>query len=137
MPDKSYVTMEQHICLVCGAVFDTGNILLHRNLREVFDRYTVTGRSLCPECLKRREEGYVFFVECTQPYASVESLAPEQATPTGNYARVRKHVADMLFPEKSLDFMAYVAPDVFQWLKDQAGRLTSEEPANTQQQSEE
>ena len=46
---KSYVTIEQHVCPVCGKAHDTGTILLDRRLRERFDMYTPTGYGLCPE----------------------------------------------------------------------------------------
>ena len=33
MNDKSHVSLEQHVCLVCGTAFDTGAILLDKRLR--------------------------------------------------------------------------------------------------------
>ena len=33
MDDKSYVSLEQRLCLVCGAPFDTGNLLLEQGRR--------------------------------------------------------------------------------------------------------
>ena len=34
MNDKSHVSLEQHVCLVCGKAFDTGTILLDKRLRQ-------------------------------------------------------------------------------------------------------
>lgn len=31
---KSYITMEQHQCHVCGKIFDTGALLLDTHLRK-------------------------------------------------------------------------------------------------------
>ena len=45
--EKSYVTLEQHVCPVCLKTFDTGNLLLDDKLRDVFKKYTVTGYGLC------------------------------------------------------------------------------------------
>jgi len=48
MNDKSHVSLEQRVCLVCGTTFDTGAILLDKRLRQHLDRHTVTGWGLCP-----------------------------------------------------------------------------------------
>ena len=37
MDDKSHVSLEQQLCLMCGTAFDTGNILLDRRLRALED----------------------------------------------------------------------------------------------------
>ena len=49
MNDKSHVSLEQHVCLVCGAGFDTGTILLDKRLRASMERHTAIGWGLCPE----------------------------------------------------------------------------------------
>lgn len=49
MSDKSHVSLEQHVCLVCGARFDTGAVLLDRRLRASMEYQTVTDWGLCPE----------------------------------------------------------------------------------------
>ncbi|SFE17291.1 hypothetical protein SAMN03159379_07464, partial [Variovorax sp. NFACC26] len=46
MDEKSHVSMEQHLCLVCGLGFDTGGILFDRRLRQSMQRHTVTGWGL-------------------------------------------------------------------------------------------
>ena len=38
MNDKSHVSLEQHVCLVCGTAFDTGAILLDKRLRASMER---------------------------------------------------------------------------------------------------
>ncbi len=43
MDDKSHVSLEQQLCLVCGTAFDTGNILLDRRLRASMKHQTTTG----------------------------------------------------------------------------------------------
>ncbi|WP_430522156.1 hypothetical protein [Pseudomonas aeruginosa] len=48
MNDKSHVSLEQHVCLVCGTAFDTGAILLDKRLRASMERHTATGWGLCP-----------------------------------------------------------------------------------------
>lgn len=54
MNDKSHVSLEQHVCLVCGTVFDTGAILLDKRLRTSMKLHTAT---LCPEHQKLFDDG--------------------------------------------------------------------------------
>src|SRR3546814_5168048 len=49
MNDKSHVSLEQHVCLVCGVAFDTGAILLDKRLRASLERHTATGWGLRSE----------------------------------------------------------------------------------------
>lgn len=64
MSDKSHVSLEQHVCLVCDTAFDTGAILLEKRLRQSMERYTATGWGLCPEHQKLSDDGFVALVEC-------------------------------------------------------------------------
>jgi len=99
---KSYVTIEQHICPVCGKTFDTGNILLDKRLKDSFDRYTPTGYSLCPEHQKQKEDGYIFLIELAE-----EPRPKEEPKRTGNIASIRRIAAEQIF-----------APDVMERIKD-------------------
>lgn len=56
MDDKSHVSLEQQLCLVCGTAFDTGNILLDRRLRASMKHHTTTGWGCVPStsaCFRR------------------------------------------------------------------------------------
>src|SRR5450830_1148211 len=64
MNDKSHVSLEQHVCLVCGTRFDTGTILLDRRLRASMEHHTATGWGLCAEHQKLSDDGFVALVEC-------------------------------------------------------------------------
>src|SRR3546814_20782436 len=78
MNDKSHVSLEQHACLVCGARFDTGAILLDKRLRASMERHTATGWGLCPEHQKLSDAGFVALVECdTQRSGSPSGRAEE------------------------------------------------------------
>lgn len=94
MNEKSYVSLEQHICLVCAAAFDTGNLLLDQRLRARFDRHTATGWGLCPEHQKLHDGGYVALIECDPQRSGLSSgdsrLKPEQAYRTGAVAHLRR-----------------------------------------------
>jgi len=101
MNEKSYVSVEQHVCLVCGAAFDTGNLLLDRRLHARFERHTATGWSLCAEHRKLFDDGYVALVECDPQRSGLptdgERLKPEQAYRTGRIAHVRREAFARLF----------------------------------------
>lgn len=83
MNDKSHVSLEQHVCLVCGASFDTGAILLDKRLRASMERHTATGWGLCPEHQKLSDDGCVALVECDPQRSGSPSgadrMKPEQA----------------------------------------------------------
>lgn len=87
MNDKSHVSLEQRVCLVCGAVFDTGSILLDKRLRASMEHRTTTGWGLCVEHQRLFDEGYVALVECDPQRSGSPSagdkLKPEQAYRTG------------------------------------------------------
>jgi len=44
--DKSYVTME--VCPICKG--DTGNILIDRRIKDVFEKRTINPRNTCNKC---------------------------------------------------------------------------------------
>ena len=101
MSDKSYVTLEQQACIVCGKPYDTGALLLDRRLREKFDQKTITGMGgLCPEHKQLYDEGYVALVsidESKSEKLSNGSFAPAKVYRTGTVAHVRVAVYDKLF----------------------------------------
>lgn len=78
--DKSYVTLEQQRCLVCGKDFDTGALLLDRRLKNRFDMHTVTGMGLCQEHQELYDNGYIALV----------GIDPEKSHDVGGDASVMK-----------------------------------------------
>lgn len=101
MNDKSHVSLEQHVCLVCGKAFDTGTILLDKRLRASMERHTKTGWGLCPEHQKLSDDGFVALVECDpqrsgSPAGSAR-MKPDQAYRTGRLAHVRRTVFAQVF----------------------------------------
>ena len=92
MSEKSHVSIEQHICLVCGAAFETGSILLDRRLRAIMEHHTKTGWGLCPEHQKLADDGFVALVECDPQRSGSQAdgrMKPEQAYRTGRLAPER------------------------------------------------
>ena len=101
MDEKSYVSLEQRLCLVCGTPFDTGSILLDRRLRASMERHTTTGWGLCPEHQRLRSEGFVALVECDPHRSGAPSdngqMKPEQAYRTGRLAHLKREVFALVF----------------------------------------
>ena len=94
MDEKSHVSLEQHLCLVCGLNFDTGGILFDRRLRQRMQRHTVTGWGLCGEHRRLFEEGFVALIECDPERSGVpadqDHMRPEQAWRTGRLAHLKR-----------------------------------------------
>ena len=113
--EKSYVTLEQNVCVVCGQPFDTGQLLLDRRLRERFDRHTVTGWGLCPEHEKLYEDGYVALVgvDPTKSGPHKEALKPEDAYRTGEVMHMRFSVFENVFSTAVVEKEGRKLPMVF------------------------
>lgn len=121
MSDKSYVTLEQKQCPVCGTVFDTGNLLMDNRMQKSFDKYTVTGFGLCPKCGEIAKKGFVFLVEATlEPDQNKKSknkkLKQVIPVPTGRIARIKKSVAEQMFNVKVED-LGFMEPEAFEKLQ--------------------
>ena len=121
MNDKSHVSLEQHVCLVCGARFDTGAILLDKRLRASMEHHTATGWGLCPEHQKLADDGFVALVEC-DPQRSGSAgarMKPEQAYRTGRLAHLKRHVFAKVFdvPIDANQPCVFVEPGVIEQLE--------------------
>lgn len=118
MDEKSYVSLERRLCLVCGLPFDTGNLLLDKRLRSSMAHHTTTGWGLCAEHQALFDDGFVALVECDPERsgvsAGVGTLRPEQAYRTGRLAHLRKEVFMPLFNASIADGQAcvFVEPGV-------------------------
>lgn len=111
--EKSYVTLEQHACPVCLKTFDTGNLLLDDELRDVFEKYTVTGYELCEEHKKVVEDGYVILVEVRE-----RPQKGQDPYRTGNTASLKRHVAKDIFPDMDVQDVAFVEIGVLDKLRE-------------------
>ena len=121
MNDKSHVSMEQHVCLVCGVAFDTGNLLLDKRLRASMERHTATGWGLCAEHQKLADDGFVALVECDPQRSGSPGarLKPEQAYRTGLLAHIKRHVFTQVFnvPIEANQPCVFVEPGVIEQLQ--------------------
>jgi hypothetical protein len=108
---SSHVTLEQHVCLVCGKAWDTGVVLMDPKLRPVFESdHTPMGFGLCHEHEQKFKDGYVALV-CIDPSKSTPTgkpgdapvLRPENAWRTGEVMHVKRTVWDRLFTTAAPD----------------------------------
>lgn len=118
---KSHVSMEQHVCMVCGAHYDTGAILLDKRLLNSLDRNTLTGMGLCPEHQKLHDDGFVALVE-VDPSKSTAStdgtIKPEDAYRTGTVTHLKREAAAKVFTGFTYTGpMMFVEPEVTQHLQ--------------------
>lgn len=121
MSEKSYVSLEQHVCLVCGQKFDTNSILLDRRIKPSMERHTVTGWGLCPEHQKMADDGFVALVEVDPARSTVidNDIKPENAYRTGNLAHLRRAVFAQVFnvPLDNKQALCFVEPGVIDKLQ--------------------
>ena len=98
--DKSYVTMEQHQCPVCGVIEDSGSILMDRSLRDTHEHHTLTGYGLCKEHQAQFDDRYVFLVAADpdkSPRNINGTVSMDKAHRTGEIATIRRNVAEQMF----------------------------------------
>ena len=123
MNDKSHVSLEQHVCVVCGTTFDAGAILLDKRLRASMERHTATGWGLCPEHQKLSDEGFVALVECDPQRSGSPAgggrVKPEQAYRTGRLAHLKREAFAQVFnvPIAADQPCVFVEPGVIEQLQ--------------------
>lgn len=119
---KSFVTMEQRMCSVCGRTYDTGAILLDQRLRERFERHTVTGYGLCPEDQGKYDAGFIALVEVDPTKSNVTGsiMQPENAHRTGRLAHIKVEAFKRIFnidshrPDGTLLPMVFIDINAFE-----------------------
>ena len=123
MSEKSHVSMEQHVCVVCTKPYDTGAVLLDRELRQSLDRNTITGWGLCAEHRRLFDEGYIALVACDPTRSGSPAdgtcLDPAKVYRTGEVAHLRRAVFSEIFRAPVDDSMpcVFVQPEVIEHLK--------------------
>ena len=63
LTDKSWISLERHVCIICSKEYDTGNLVMKKggkneeiSLAETMDKYTVTGAGICEECKPKGDQ---------------------------------------------------------------------------------
>ena len=121
MSEKSFVTLASRQCAVCGEVYETGELLINKHFKEVFDKHTVVGWGMCPECHKQVDEGYVAFVELKDnpklPDNCKVSGSDERVRPTGRTVWIKKTILPDLIGEEEaagLTDMAFISREIME-----------------------
>ena len=123
MNDKSHVSLERHVCLVCGTAFDTGNILLDKRLRANLERHTATGWGLCDEHQRLFDDGFVALVVCDPERSGkptgADRLKPGEAYRTGRLAHLKRDAFTGVFnvPLSADQACVFVEPGVIEQLQ--------------------
>jgi hypothetical protein len=123
MNDKSHVSLEQRVCQVCGATFDTGSLLLDKRLRASMERRTTTGWGLCPEHQSMFSAGFIALIEFDplrsgKPKDGVR-LNSEEAFRTGRLAHIKRSAFHAVFSVEIDDDQAcvFVEPGIIDRLQ--------------------
>lgn len=115
---KSYVTMEQKVCLICRLTFETNCILLDTRMQERFEAHTITGTGQCDECIGMNNKGYVALVGANGPRDGGDTLEPEDAVYTEEYLWLQRYVAEQIIDTDLTDWpFVYIEPDAIEKIK--------------------
>lgn len=112
--EKSHVSVEQHVCKVCGTTYDTNAILLDKLLRQSMERHTLTGYGLCPEHQKLFDAGYVALVGADPDKSELlanGNIKPEGAYRTGKLIHLRREAFARTFDTAIPDTLPMVFCD--------------------------
>jgi hypothetical protein len=109
---KSYVSMEQHQCFICGTLYETGAILLDKRLRESMESNTVTGTGLCPEHQQLEDDGYVALIV----------VEDDRKTRTGELCHLKKEIAEQMFNQELTKGIAFIDKELFSKLQEMVGK---------------
>lgn len=118
--EKSYVSLEQKVCPICGHKHDVG-VLLDRRLKDSLEPKTVTGFKPCNECQTRIDDKYVAFVEVSNQPANDNTMQMSDAERTGRIAWVRQRVCDNMLDVKITTPIVFVEPAVIEHLHSLSG----------------
>jgi len=120
--EKSHVSMEQKVCIVCGQLYDSGSILLDRRLKQSMDRYTITGFGMCEEHKKLTDEGYIHLVGADPTRSELRedgNMDPDGAYRTGDVIHIKAHVFEQIFNMPApKGGVCFVDPQVISALKE-------------------
>lgn len=136
--EKSYVSMKQKICIVCGHTYDSGAILMDKSLKDSMEQKTITGEGLCPEHQKAFDNGYIALVGVDPNKSKIEDQNKEvakihknNAFRTGNVLLVKRETFPRIFnsmePPKNAP-LVFCEDEALQMIVDQYNIVNPESP---------
>jgi hypothetical protein len=97
---NDYVAMGQHICIVCGQKFDSGEILINKKMRSIPEENRATDFGLCPDDSDKMEAGFIALIETSNVEDdSRETMQSKDAIRTGRIAHIKKHAYEGVFQQ--------------------------------------
>jgi hypothetical protein len=96
MNERSYVSIEQNVCPICGTAFDTGALLIDKRLRPSLERHTATGWKMCPDHQAKFDAGFVALVEYDPARSTLSAHAahvrPQDVHRTGRVLHLKREL---------------------------------------------
>jgi len=115
--EKSYVSLEQKLCIICGKKHDVG-VLLNKHLRNSLEMHTLTGYGNCPDCQTKVDENYVAAVEISNDgEGEGNKIKTEDAIRTGNMVWIKKSLLDQMLNVSITTPMIFITPDFTKMLE--------------------
>lgn len=119
--EKSYVSIAQKVCIVTGNLYDSGEILMDKRMKNSMEHKTTVGMGVCPEVEKLFNKGYVALIEVDSAKSGSgndKKLSPKDAYRTGNFAYLKRDVFKELFtvPLEDSQNIVYIDEKTFQHL---------------------
>jgi hypothetical protein len=112
IPDD-YVRLGKHLCPVCCKTFDSGEILIHKQLQSIPEELALTDYELCKECDARNTDGYIALVEIDPTRSSGGTTKKmHEVYRTGRIGHIRRTVATEIFDFDVSGVMVFVSPDL-------------------------
>jgi hypothetical protein len=96
---KSYTSIEQHVCVICGHKYETGSVLLDKRLKDSFEMHTVTKEGICGKCEEQCKK-YVLLVVCDESKSGDiqdGKIKPGDVWRTGEIIQVKKSALGKIF----------------------------------------
>lgn len=121
MMDKSHVSLEMKVCIVCGHKYSAG-VLIQKNLRPTLERETITGYGMCEDHEKLSKDGYLALVGIDPTKSEIlpnGNVKPEGVYRTGNVAHIRRTIMHQVIDAKLPDGqeVVFVEDEVIHMLK--------------------
>ncbi len=126
---KSYVTIEQKHCPICGENKESGALLLDRRVQDSFEKHTVTGIDICDDCDAQSKKGFVALIGADPEKSRVvdETCKPQDAYRTEEYLWIDREFADKIFDVDLGDHpFAYIEPEAMKMVKQIVKEITDE-----------
>ena len=115
---KSYVGMEDKICMVTGKRFTIG-LIFDKKMRDKLDTHNVTGWGISPEVQEKFDDNFVALVAIDETKSTMKNgrIQPEDAWRTGEIVYLRRPAFIDIFDTPDVKEFTFVDQEVLEFLK--------------------